>query len=112
MSISQMISKPEYEALKEYWDFQRVIEYNKEKLLQGLRNVAKKPFAPKDVDPETMFELIWNQMKEEDYEKPTKSWVPKNEKYRFEWEPDPGAPKQLQKPTGRRVILRASREQD
>ena len=66
MSISQMISKPEYEALKEYWDFQRVIEYNKEKLLQGLRDVAKKPFAPKEVDPETMFELIWNQMKEDD----------------------------------------------
>ena len=57
-----MISKPEYKQQKEYWDFQRVIEYNKEKLLQGLRNVAKKPFAPKDVDTETMFDFIWIQM--------------------------------------------------
>ena len=83
-----MISKPEYKQQKEYWDFQRVIEYNKEKLLQGLRNVAKKPFAPKDVDPETMFDIIWNQMREDDYETPTKSWIHKNENYIFEWEPD------------------------
>ena len=41
-----------------------------------------------------MFYNIWDKMESSDYEKPSKSWIPEDTKYRFEWE---GQPKPLDK---------------
>lgn len=100
------ISKQSYEQLKEYWDFQRVIEYNKELLKRRLAMTKSKIFSPAgmDIEPENMFDVIWPKVTQDDYEDPPKEWVPENENYRFEWET---YPKQLTKPKGRPVVLRA-----
>jgi hypothetical protein len=33
-----------------------------------------------------MYDKIWNDIRHEDLETPVVGWVPKNEKYRFEWD--------------------------
>lgn len=88
MSLSQMISKSSYIELKEYWDYQRLIEYNKELLRKRLVESKVKIFSQvgMDVAPENMFDDIWNRMTPEDFEKPPKGWIPQDKKYRFEWE--------------------------
>ena len=40
-----MISKQSYTDLKEYWDYQRLLEYNKEKLKDKLQRVEGKVFS-------------------------------------------------------------------
>ena len=83
-----MITKQSYKDLKEYWDYQRLIEYNKELLRKRLVESKVKIFSQvgMDVAPENMFDEIWNRMTPEDFEKPTKDWIPQDDKYRFEWE--------------------------
>ena len=81
------ISKKSYKELKEYWDYQRLLEYNRELLRHRLKNVQKTVFSQYgEVDTTNMFYNIWDKIKSSDYEKPSKEWIPKNEKYRFEWE--------------------------
>jgi hypothetical protein len=95
-----MITKKDYEDLKEYWDYQRKIEYNKE----IVRNMADQfegriynDFGRVDINE--MKDLLWTKVKTEDYEEPRKGWVPKDETLRFEWEGPPSMPKtQLNKP--------------
>tara|TARA_B110000259_G_C13825911_1_gene326606 strand:+ start:273 stop:626 length:354 start_codon:yes stop_codon:yes gene_type:complete len=95
-----MITKKDYEDLKEYWDYQRKIEYNKE----IVRNMADQfegriynDFGRFDINE--MKDLLWTKVKTEDYEEPRKGWVPKDETLRFEWEGSPSMPKtQLNKP--------------
>ena len=40
-------------------------------------------------------------------EEPFKGWIPQDEKYRFEWEGDPNAPRMIEPRKGRPVVLRA-----
>ena len=103
------ISKESYNELKEYWDFQRLVEYNKELLKHRLFETKAKIFGPMGapIEPEAFFEEVWPKITQSEYEQPPNNWVPENENYRFEWEPDPNAPKQLTKSKGRPVVLRA-----
>ena len=39
-----MISKKSYSDLKEYWDYQRLLEYNREKLKDKLKVIQGKVF--------------------------------------------------------------------
>ena len=91
------ISKASYKDLKEYWDYQRLLEYNREVLEKRLDRVQSSIHTPYgQIDIDDMFNRIWNRMESSDYEKPVKGWIPKNEKYRFEWEGEPD-PKKLDK---------------
>lgn len=103
------ITKQSYADLKEYWDFQRKVEYNKELLKRRLDNTRAKIFGPmgSEVQPQQFFDEIWPKISQEEYEEAPKEWVPENENYRFEWEKWPPEPKQLSKPKGRPVVLRA-----
>ena len=95
--MSMSISKISYKDLKEYWDYQRLLEYNRELLRHRLKNVQKTVFSQYgEVDTTEMFNNIWNKMESSDYEKPIKGWIPKDEKYRFDWEGKPD-PKMLDK---------------
>ena len=88
--MNMAISKSAYKDLKEYWDYQRLLEYNRELLRHRLKNVQKTVFSQYgEVDTTEMFNNIWNRMESGDYEKPTKGWIPEDTKYRFEWEGDP-----------------------
>jgi len=100
------ISKESYNNLKEYWDYQRLIEYNKEILRESLKSMQVFNDFGK-VSVEDMFDNIWNKVESNDFEKPPSNWIPQDEKYRFEWEDEPKTNVKSNKSKGRPVILRA-----
>ena len=72
------VSKAEYTKLKEYFDFQRKVEYNKEKLRKAVEVMLD--------EPEILFNDIWGKMKEEEMVDVPKGWVPQNDKLKIEGE--------------------------
>ena len=82
-----MISKQSYTDLKEYWDYQRLLEYNKEKLKDKLQRVEGRVFSQfGPVKTDDLFNDIWINIETADLETPPVGWIPKDKKYRFEWE--------------------------
>ena len=108
------ITKKSYEDLKEYWDYQRKLEYNREKLKASLDSMEGRVFTERGMlSTESMFDHIWTNIGNEDLETPVVDWIPKDEKYRFEWEGEPDNVKKLPKSKpGRPVVLRAKILQD
>ena len=81
------ISKQSYTDLKEYWDYQRLLEYNRELLKQRLSKINETVYTQfGHINTDTMYDKIWTDIRNEDLETPIVGWVPQNEKYRFEWE--------------------------
>ena len=72
------VSKEEYKKLKEYFDFQRKVEYNKERLRKAVEVMLD--------EPEILFNDIWGKMKEEEMVDVPKGWVPQNDKLKIEGE--------------------------
>ena len=72
------VTKEEYKKLKEYFDFQRKVEYNKEKLRKAVEVMLD--------EPEILFNDIWGKMKEEEMVDVPKGWVPQNDKLKIEGE--------------------------
>ena len=72
------IPKQKYKELKPMYDFQRKVEYNKEKLRKAVNFMLD--------DPEALFQDIWGKMKEEEMIEAPKDWVPKNDKLKIEGE--------------------------
>ena len=112
----QMITKKSYEDLKEYWDYQRKIAYNKEMVFMMANSFEGRVYNDFGmVNLDDMKDLLWTRVKPEDYEEPRKGWVPEDPKLRFEWEGPAFMPKfktyeddMLKR--GRPVILRAKRD--
>ena len=69
------VSKEEYKKLKEYFDFQRKVEYNKEKLRKAVEVMLD--------EPEILFNDIWGKMKEEEMVDVPKGWVRQNDKLKI-----------------------------
>lgn len=105
----QMITKKDYEDLKEYWNYQRKVEYNKEvvhNMADQFEGRVYNDFGA--VNLNDMKELLWTRVKPEDYENPRKGWVPLNEKYRFEWEGEANMPDfEIETPKGDKIALKA-----
>ena len=81
------ISKEDYFNLKEYWDYQRLLQYNRELLKQRLAKIQCSVFTQLGpMNTSDMYDKIWTDIRHEDLETPIVGWVPQNEKYRFEWE--------------------------
>ena len=72
------IPKNKYIELKAMYDFQRKVEYNKEKLRKAVEVMLD--------EPEILFNDIWGKMKEEEMVDVPKDWVPKNDKLKIEGE--------------------------
>ena len=111
--MSMAISKTDYEDKKAYWDYQRLLEYNRELLKQRLAKMQGSVFTQLGpMDTGDLYDKIWTDIRQEDLEKPPSMWVPEDTKLRFEWEGEPWTP-QLPKPKkGRRVVLRAKHIDD
>ena len=110
----QMITNKSYKDLKEYWDFQRKKEYNREMVFgmaDQFEGRVDNDFGM--VNLQDMKELLCHRVKAEDYEEPRKGWVPEDPKYRFEWEGPAHMPKMRmfedERPLkrGRPLVLRA-----
>ena len=78
-----MITREDYRELKEYWDYQRKVEYNREILRDQLENVHE---DDPEIEIDRMFVEIWNHVEPVDYEDPPRGWIPKNAKFRVEGE--------------------------
>ena len=66
----------EYNNLKENYDIQRKKEYNKEQLMYVCGHVAGE-------EPNKLFDLMWSEFEEKDYQEPPKHWIPKDPKWRI-----------------------------
>ena len=80
-----MISKKEYKELKAYWDFQRKIEYNKEMMKKEIDS-SEESYNIEILEKDELFDYMWSEMDQEDYQDPPKFWIPLNEKYQIEGE--------------------------
>jgi len=109
------ISQTDYNNKKEYWDYQRKVEFNKEKLKTELNKYSiTRSGEEHDISDKNLFDTLWSRLESDDYDDPVKGWIPINNDYRL-W--NEGEPKkldysfdpleELQKPKGRKVILRA-----
>ena len=111
-----MITKEQYEDLKEYWDYQRKIAYNKEMVFMMADNFEGRVYNDFGmVSIDEMKDLLWLRVKPEDYEEPRKGWVPEDPKLRFEWEGPAYMPKIFDFTglrSGRPVVLRAKKKND
>ena len=112
----QMITKESYKDLKEYWDYQRKIGYNKEMVFMMADNFEGRVYNDfRMVNINDMKELLWARVRPEDYEEPRKGWVPEDSKLRFEWEGPAYMPKVFDLSghrSGRPVVLRAKKKND
>ena len=72
------IPKQKYKELKAYYDFQRKVSYNKEKLRKAVDFMLD--------EPEVLFNDIWSKMKEEEMQEAPKDWVPQDDKLKIEGE--------------------------
>jgi len=110
------ITKESYKDLKEYWDYQRKVQYNKEvvhNMADEFEGRVYNEFGM--VDIKEMKDLLWSRVKTEDYEEPRQGWVPEDPNLRFEHEGSAHMPK-IQIPyetkKGRPVVLRAKKLND
>jgi len=72
------IPKQKYKQLKAYYDFQRKVSYNKEKLRAAVEVMLEQP--------DLLFNDIWSKMKEEEMIEAPKDWVPQDDKLKIEGE--------------------------
>jgi len=72
-----VIPLKEYERLKEYYDFQRKKEYNREQLRDAIEEVEKR------IGFSMSFDEIWSRMEEKDYQEAPNNWVPRDPKWRI-----------------------------
>ena len=111
-----MITKKSYEDLKEYWDYQRKIAYNKEMVFMMADSFDGRVYNDFGmVSLDQMKELLWTRVDPSHYEEPKDSYVPADPKYRFEWEGPAHMPKILDLSgtrSGRPVVLRAKKKND
>ena len=71
------IDPVEYENLKEYYDFQRKKEYNREQLQTAITEMEGR------IGLSMSFDEIWRRIEEKDYQGPPNNWVPKDDKWRI-----------------------------
>ena len=72
------IPKQKYKELKAYYDFQRKVSYNKEKLRAAEEVMLEQP--------DLLFDDIWSKMKEDEMQEAPKDWVPQDDKLKIEGE--------------------------
>jgi len=87
------ITKKSYEDLKEYWDYQRKVEYNKEMvhhMADRFEGRVHGDFGMIHIDE--VKSVLWTKVNSNDYENPKPGYVPANPKLRFEWEGDANLP--------------------
>ena len=80
------ITKESYTDLKEYWDFQRKIEYNKERLRDMTKEMTGRVYNQFGmIEEQELFDSLCCKLPQEASENPPATDVPENETFRFEW---------------------------
>ena len=74
-----VINLKEYEELKEYYDFQRKKEYNREQLQDAILEIETRT----NLSLESSFDEMWSRLDEKDYQEAPNNWVPRDPKWRI-----------------------------
>tara|TARA_Y100000992_G_scaffold29878_1_gene16670 strand:- start:140 stop:370 length:231 start_codon:yes stop_codon:yes gene_type:complete len=72
-----VIDPEEYDRLKEYYDFQRKKEYNREQLQTAIDEMEGR------IGLTMSFDEIWSRIEEKDLQEAPNNWVPKDPKWRI-----------------------------
>ena len=81
------ISEQSYKELKEYWDFQRKKEYNKEKVMKMCESFGGRLYDQFGTIPlQEVKDTIWTKIPQSEYEDPPEEWIPEDPNYRLWWE--------------------------
>ncbi len=82
LSDNMAISEKEYIDLKEYWDYQRKREYNKEQLRDSTDKMHGRLFTGNGmaVSVDEIFDMVWSKFPEAELEEPPKHWIPRDDK--------------------------------
>ena len=72
----------EYNNLKEYYDFQRKKEFNREQLRDAMEEIEQRT----GMRVYLSFDEIWSRIEEKDYQEILSNWVPKDLKWRIQGE--------------------------
>ena len=78
------ISETSYKDQKEYWDYQRKIQYNKEELsaiAERFEGRVYNDFGMIHID--NVKTILWDKIPPSEYEDPPKGWIPKDPKFRL-----------------------------
>jgi hypothetical protein len=105
------IQPKEYNDLKEYWDYQRKIQYNKEQIFAMANRFEGRTYS--DLGPvhiDQVKTMLWDKIQPEEYEEPPEDWVPQDPKFRL-WNEEQLDATKLS-PKARKVVLRAKQRID
>ena len=82
--MTMAISETDYKELKEYWDYQRKVEYNREKVFYMAERIAGNTYTEFGKLPvEEVQSILWSKIKSQDYDNPPKGYIPENPDYRL-----------------------------
>ena len=81
------ISETSYKDQKEYWDYQRKIEYNKEQISNIVEKFEGRVYNDFGmVHTDDVKTILWDKIPPSEYEEPPKYWVPKDTKLKLWYE--------------------------
>lgn len=79
------ITEQDYSKYKEYWDYQRKIQYNRERVLEMAKSVEGRVHH-KDIgflEEGEIYQMMWNNIKPEYYDDPPEDWIPEDKTYQL-----------------------------
>lgn len=85
--MDMAISEADYYRLKDYWDYQRKVEYNREKVYHMAERINSVMNANFNGMPEhEMKEMMWAKIPIHDYDDPPTGYIPEDPKLRLWYE--------------------------
>ena len=78
------ISEKDYKELKEYWDYQRKVEYNREKVYHMAERIAANTYTEFGRLPVNEVQsILWSKIESSVYDDPPRGYIPENPEYRL-----------------------------
>ena len=78
------ISEKDYKELKEYWYYQRKVEYNREKVYHMAERIAANTYTEFGRLPiDEVQSILWSKIEPGVYDDPPKGYIPENPEYRL-----------------------------
>ena len=78
------ISEKHYKELKEYWDYQRKVEYNREKVYHMAERIAANTYTEFGSLPiDEVQSILWSKIESKNYDDPPRGYIPENSEYRL-----------------------------
>lgn len=78
------ITESDYKMYKEYWDYQRKVEYNKEKVYHMAEKFDGRMVTEFGTVPlNELQSMMWSKINPRDYDDPPKGYIPENPNYRL-----------------------------